>query len=126
MFVDMPWLQEKFANFFRTQLFSKRHSGNYYITTQPHDHHVDLPSEDEEGFDNLIPQECDNPLFPTYNTVASTAFFKQRRVGYSITFDRDRKTRQRDSLYKIARTYDGLIDINGNDCDPEKDYNNWS
>ena len=54
MFVDMPWLQEKFASFFEHD-FSKRHSGNYYITTQPHDHHVDLPSEDEEGFDNLIP-----------------------------------------------------------------------
>ena len=126
MFVDMPWLQEKFSNFFEHN-FSKKHSGNYYITTQPHDHHVDLPSEDEEGFDNLIPyKSVIIPLFLTHHTAASTAFFKQRRVGYSITFDRDRKTRQRDSLYKIARTYDGLIDINGNDCDPEKDYNNWS
>lgn len=126
MFIDLPWMQQKFEQLFKCK-FSNLHSGNYYITTQPHDHHVDLPSEEETGFDNLIPfKSVIIPLFLTYNTVASTAFFKQRRIDYSITFDRDYQTDQKDSLYQLARTYDGLIDQYGNTCDPEKNYGNWS
>ena len=126
MFIDMPWLQDKFTKLFPFP-FSKQHSGNYYITTQPHDHHVDLPSEEEKDFDNLIPyKSVIIPLFITHNTWAWTSFFKQRRIGYSVTFDRDFETDQKDSLYRIAREYDGLIDQFGNQCDPEKDYNNWT
>jgi len=126
MFKDLEWLRPKFVDLFKTE-FSKKHSGNFYITTQPHDHHVDLPSEDEEGFENLIPfKSVIIPLFLTHNCWATTTFFKQRRVGYSITFDRDHLTSQKDSLYKIAREYDGLIDQNGNPCDAEKDYKQWS
>ena len=43
MFKDLEWLRPKFVDLFKIE-FSKKHSGNFYITTQPHDHHVDLPS----------------------------------------------------------------------------------
>ena len=58
MFANLKWLTPKFEEIFGKDSFAKEHSGNFYITAQPHDAHVDLPTEDEEEnrwFDNLIP-----------------------------------------------------------------------
>jgi len=130
MFKNISWLQYKFEELFGRGEFADEHTGNYYITTQPHDCHVDLPTEEFERkrwFDNLIPyKSVIIPLFLTHQTRAWTAFFKQRRIGYSVTFDRDYSSLQEKSLYRIARVYDGLIDINGNELDTEKDYGQWS
>lgn len=130
MFIDIPWLQYKFEELFGRGEFSKEHSGNFYITSQAHDAHVDLPNEEEEKhrwYDNMIPyKSVIIPLFLTHDTRAWTVFFKQRRIGYSVTFDRDYSTKQENSAYRIARVYDGLIDQFGNPTDPEKDYANWS
>ena len=130
MFIDLPWLQYKFEELFGRGEFAQQHTGNYYITTQPHDAHIDLPTETEERhrwYDNLIPyKSVIIPLFLTHYTRAWTAFFKQRKIGYSVTFDRDHMSKQENSDYKIAREYKGLIDQLGNDCDPETDYDNWT
>lgn len=130
MFSDLPWLQFKFEEYFGRGEFSKEHSGNFYITSQPHDCHVDLPNEEEERhrwYDNLIPyKSVIIPLFLTHDTRAWTVFYKQRRIGYSVTFDRDFSSKQENSTYRIIREYDGLIDQFGNPTDAEKNYGQWS
>lgn len=130
MFRNIGWLQYKFEELFGRGEFASPHSGNFYITSQPHDCHVDLPTEDEETnrwYDNLIPyKSVIIPLFLTHDTRAWTVFYKQRRIGYSVTFDRDYTSSQDNSAYRIARVYDGLIDQFGNPCDSEKDYGQWS
>lgn len=130
MFKKMPWLQYRFEELFGRGEFSTEHSGNFYITTQPHDCHVDLPTEDEHThrwYDNMIPwKSVIIPLFLRHGTKAWTAFYKQRRIGYSVTFDRDFSSSQDNSAYRIARVYDGLVDQFGNPTDAEKDYGQWS
>ncbi len=130
MFANLKWLTPKFEELFGKDSFAKEHSGNFYITAQPHDAHVDLPTEDEEEnrwFDNLIPwKSVIVPLFLTHDTAAWTVFFNQRRIGYSVTFDRDFSAKQEHSGYRIARDYEGFIDSKGIAMDTEKDYKDWT
>jgi|TARA_R110000764_G_scaffold194303_1_gene279631 hypothetical protein len=101
-------MQDKFESILKHD-FSKHHTGNYYITTQLHDAHVDLMTESETQFDwaeNLIPyKSCVIPLGITAGAEAHTAFFKQRHIGTSVTFDRVGQSSQDKSMYKIAREY---------------------
>ena len=111
LFEDFSWLQDKFESILKHD-FSKHHTGNYYITTQLHDAHVDLMTEAETEFDwaeNLLPyKSCVIPLGITAGAEAYTAFFKQRYIGTSITFDRVGQSLQDKSMYKIAREYPTL------------------
>ena len=108
LFEDFPWMQDKFESILKHD-FSKHHTGNYYITTQLHDAHVDLMTEAETQFDwaeNLIPyKSCIIPLGITAGAEAYTAFFKQRHIGTSVTFDRTGQSSQDNSMYDISRTY---------------------
>jgi hypothetical protein len=111
LFKDLPWMQDKFESILKHD-FSEHHTGNYYITTQLHDAHVDLMTESETEFDwaeNLIPyKSCVIPLVITASAEAYTAFFKQRYIGTSMTFDRVGQSSQDKSMYKIAREYPEL------------------
>ena len=111
MFEDFPWMQDKFESILKHD-FSEHHTGNYYITTQLHDAHVDLMTESETKFDwaeKLIPyKSCVIPLGITAGAEAYTAFFKQRHIGTSITFDRVGQSSQDKSMYEIAREYPDL------------------
>ena len=65
LFKNCNWLDDIFGNILGD--YYKHHSGNFYITTQLHDAHVDLLTEDETNrFDwakNVIPfQELCNSL----------------------------------------------------------------
>jgi hypothetical protein len=99
--------------------YYKHHSGNFYVTTQLHDAHVDLLTEEEtnrfEWAKNVVPyKSCVIPLVITDGADAHTAFFNERHVGTSITFDRVEISSQENSDYEIAREYPDLYDINGN------------
>jgi hypothetical protein len=111
LFEYFPWMQDKFESILMHD-FSEHHTGNYYITTQLHDAHVDLMTEAETQFDwaeNLIPyKSCVIPLGITAGAEAYTAFFKQRYIGTSITFDRVGQSSQDNSMYEIAREYPEL------------------
>ena len=111
LFEDFAWLQDKFESILKHN-FSQYHTGNYYITTQLHDAHVDLMTESETKFDwaeNLIPyKSCVIPLGITAGAEAHTAFFKQRHIGTSVTFDRVGQSSQDKSMYEISREYPTL------------------
>jgi len=111
LFEKFDWLQEKFETLLQHD-FSCHHTGNYYITTQLHDAHVDLMTEYESKFDwasNLIPyKSCVIPLAIASGAEAYTAFFKQRHVGYSVTFDKAGQSSQENSMYNISRDYPEL------------------
>lgn len=112
----IDWLRD----FMHEQIgdYANIHTGNYYITTQPHDAHCDLLTQDEcdhdDDFNKLVPyKSVIIPLGITHNTAAHTAFFKQRHIGYSVTLDREYDTSQDDSMYDIAREYPDFYDVDG-------------
>ena len=125
---ELDFLKSKFINLFKN--FSEKHTGNFFITNRLHDAHVDLISEMEsknEWFDNLIPyKSVIIPLFLTKGETAHTAFMDQRRIGYSVIFDRDYLSPDESAMYEILRDYNGLIDINGNPTISKIDLNQWS
>jgi len=106
--------------------FSDKHTGNFYITTQLHDAHVDLLTErecDEDWTKQVVPyKSAVIPLMITNWSDAHTAFFNQRHIGYSVTFDRMEVSEQGNSDYVVAREYPECVDIDGNVLDMEKDY----
>ena len=117
LFERCPFLNEVFAN--ELGDYYKHHSGNFYMTTQLHDAHVDLLTEEEtsrfEWAKNVVPyKSCVIPLIITDGADAHTAFFNERHIGTSITFDRVEVSSQENSDYEIAREYPDLYDINGN------------
>lgn len=126
MIYALDFLENKFKDLLGD--FSRRHSGNYFIASKPHDVHTDLLTEDEGDWtDNLIPyKSVIIPLFLTRGAQAHTAFMHQRRIGYSVIFDRDYLSADDSSCYEILREYNGLIDINGNPTDPDLDSGDWS
>lgn len=128
MMKDLDFLSSKFSNLFGE--FSHKHTGNFFITNRLHDAHVDLISEDEaqnDWFDNLIPyKSVIIPLFLTKGETAHTAFMDQRRIGYSVIFDRDYLSPDESAMYEILREYDSLIDTDGNPTDLEIDLNQWT
>jgi len=104
----IPWFEERMIEHIGE--FAKNHSGNYYITTQLHDAHVDLLTEKEcneyEWSNNVIPyKSCVIPLLITEGAEAYTAFFNQRHIGNSITLDRVSISSQDNSDYTISREY---------------------
>lgn len=111
-----PWLKEiihqEIGDF-----YEREHSGNYFITTQLHDAHADLITEEEtteEWTDGIIPyKSCVIPLIISARAIAHTAFFHQRHVGYSITLDRENISSQDDSMYEIAREYPDFYMMDG-------------
>jgi hypothetical protein len=116
MFRVLPWLQNLFEN--EIEPFADSHSGNFYITTQLHDIHADLLTEKEvnehEDFSGLIPyKSCVIPLAIGHNASASTAFFDQRHIGFSITLDRNYQSLQDNSLYEISREYPDFYMMDG-------------
>jgi hypothetical protein len=125
MIYTLDFLKNKFKDLLGD--FSKKHSGNYFISSKPHDVHTDLLTKDEGDWtDNLIPyKSVIIPLFLTKNTQAHTAFMHQRRIGYSVIFDRDYLSLDNSSCYEILREYDGLIDINGKPTDLKLNSSDW-
>tara|TARA_B100000035_G_C21024254_1_gene565439 strand:+ start:776 stop:1534 length:759 start_codon:yes stop_codon:yes gene_type:complete len=123
---DLEFMYNKFKELLGD--FSKMHTGNYFISSKPHDIHTDLVTEDENDIsENLIPyKSIIIPLFLTKNAQAHTAFMHQRRIGYSVIFDRDYMSPDESSCYEILREYNGLIDINGNPTDPDLEPNDWT
>lgn len=107
LFTDLDWIQPLFES--ELGDFSDIHSGNYFITTQLHDAHVDLLTESETNehwaADLLLYKSCVIPLMISNNRPAFTAFFDQRHIGYSITLDRANQSLQEKSLYEISRDY---------------------
>lgn len=129
MMSDLPDITAKFKDLLGD--FAKVHTGNYFITSQLHDAHVDLISQDEEinnsWITNLIPyKSVIIPLFLTKGSQACTAFMNQRRIGYSVIFDKDYLSGDESSMYEILRSYNGLIDINGTPTDDNLDLNQWT
>lgn len=121
MFDDLPWLDEKFNNILDP--YYSKHTGNFYITTQLHDCHVDLLTDTEtEDFDwthNVIPyKSVVIPLMMSTGADAFTAFFDQRHIGHSITLDRNFNSHQGDSMYELARTYPTFYLKDGSESDP--------
>jgi hypothetical protein len=128
MFKTNKWLTHKFTEALGE--FDPVLTGNFYITIQHHDTHVDLINEDEENdpvFHNLIPwKSVVFPMFLSENADCYTAFMHQRRIGYAATFDRESLTQQKDSSYKLFREYDGFLDVNGNPLPSTNDSPGWS
>jgi len=126
MIYKLDFLENKFKDLLGD--FSRRHSGNYFIASKPHDVHTDLLTEDESHWtENLIPyKSVIIPLFLTKGARAHTAFMQQRRIGYSVIFDRDYLSTDDSSCYEILREYNGLIDVHGNPTDPNLEPTNWS
>lgn len=117
LFLNCPWLDEIFSDILVDD-YSKYHSGNFYITTQLHDAHVDLLTyEETERFHwakNIIPwKSCVIPLIITDGADAHTAFFNERHIGTSVTFDRVQVSSQDNSDYELAREYPALYGIDG-------------
>ena len=117
MFKKLPWLDKKFLTIFDS--YYKNHTGNFYITTQLHDCHVDLLTEDElNDYDwthKVIPwKSVVIPLMLSHNAKTYTAFFKQRHIGNSITIDNDYVSEQGDSMYKLVRKHPTFYDADGN------------
>jgi len=142
LFRDNPWLTDKFTEAIG-EFDDNSQTGNYYITNQLHDAHVDLISEEEVKNDeywtihshdehipvtnNIIPwKSVVFPLFLSYEADCYTAYMHQRRIGYATTFDRDYLTEQADSSYTLARNYDGFIDVNGNPLPNTNDSPGWT
>ena len=129
MMKTQKWMNDKFKEVFSD--YSRCHTGNFYITNQHHDAHVDLISE-KEGLEhwahNQIPFK--SVVFPLYlsplNAECHTAFMKQRRIGYAATFDKSSRSEQKDSDYKLYREYDGFIDINGNPLPTTNNSEDWT
>lgn len=99
--------------------YYSHHSGNFYMTTQLHDAHVDLLTEAEthrfSWTQNVVPwKSCVIPLVITPYADAQTAFFNERHIGYSVTFDRVGASSQANSDYTLAREYPTLYDVDGN------------
>lgn len=118
VFKSCTWLAPKMREVIGD--FADNHSGNYYITTQLHDAHVDLLSETETQrpefawSKNVIPyKSCVIPLVITPKADAYTAFFHQRHIGYSFTFDRVNISEQENSDYTIIRSYPDFYNIDG-------------
>jgi hypothetical protein len=128
LFKDLDFLKSKCTDVFGK--FADEHTGNFFITNRLHDIHVDLIAETEASnpwYDNLIPyKSVIIPLFLTKDETAHTTFMEQRRIGYSVIFDRDFLSPSESSIYEIQREYTDLIDINGNQTDPNIDLNQWS
>lgn len=117
IFKAMPVLDEKFSKLLGD--YSKHHTGNFYITTQLHDAHVDLITEHEANefpwTNNVIPyKSVVIPLLISNHADAHTAFYKQRHIGYSLTFDKAHVSSQDDSMYEIAREYPEFYTLDGN------------
>ena len=124
LFRDNPWLTDKFTEALG-EFDDDSQTGNYYITNQLHDAHVDLISEEEvledqktceadptwvAVTDTIVPwKSVVFPLFLSYEADCYTAYMNQRRIGYATTFDRDYLTEQADSSYTLARNYEGFI-----------------
>ena len=124
MFENLTWLDDKFSEILGD--YYSKHTGNFYITTQLHDCHVDLLTDEEtQTFDwthNVIPyKSVVIPLMLSSNTETHTAFFEQRHIGHSVTLDRSFDSHQQDSMYKIARDYPIFYDVDGNLCDTDID-----
>lgn len=120
IFNKMPILDKKFTELLGD--YHKNHTGNYYITTQLHDLHVDLLTEEEcnnEQYSwtkNVIPyKSVVIPLMISENANAYTVFYKQRHIGYSITLDKAGVSEQKDSMYHLSRDYPifETVDIQG-------------
>lgn len=129
MFESLPWLDDKFSDILDD--YFEKHTGNFYITTQLHDCHVDLLTDEEtETFDwihQVIPyKSVVIPLMISSND-AHTVFFDQRHIGHSVTLDRSYSSQQDNSMYKIARDYPTFYDVNGVECDTnaELDFENY-
>lgn len=124
LFEDIDWMQPFFEK--ELGLFSEHHTGNYYITTNLHDIHVDLMTEYETKFDwaqNLLPyKSCVIPLAISADAEAYTAFFSQRHIGYSTTFDRYGQSSQDKSMYKITRNYPEFVELKSNNNDKFDNY----
>lgn len=125
IFINLPWLQTLFEN--EMEAFSEHHSGNFFITTQLHDIHADLLTQQEtelySNWEDLVPyKSCVIPLAIGYNSIAYTAFFDQRHIGFSITLDRDYQSSQKNSLYKISREYPDFYLLNGKVDNNENNY----
>ena len=110
MFDHIPELDDVFKNLIGE--YSTHHTGNFYITTQLHDAHADLLTADECAQDmfhwtnKMIPyKSAIIPLLISSKSFASTAFYKQRHIGHSITLDRVNISSQDNSMYEIAREY---------------------
>lgn len=104
----VPWFRERMME--QIGKFSDHHTGNYYITTQLHDAHVDLLTEVEcneyPWTASVVPyKSCVIPLLITEGADAYTAFFNQRHTGNSITLDRASISSQENSDYTISRSY---------------------
>jgi hypothetical protein len=127
LFEIIPGFTAKFESIIGK--FADNHTGNYYITTQLHDAHVDLITQSESERDefawtnSVIPyKSVVIPLMITEGADAHTAFFDQRHIGHSITFDRVNASSQENSDYEIARNYPDFYDINGNVVSSSEDY----
>lgn len=123
IFLEIPWLQDLFEN--EMESFSSEHSGNYFITTQLHDIHADLLTENEtiDDFLNVVPyKSCVIPLAIGNWSKAYTAFFNQRHIGFSITLDRNYQSSQDNSLYEISREYPDFYLEDGS-VSPDTKYN---
>lgn len=108
MIPRLPKLQGLFKDIIGD--YYSHHTGNFYITTQLHDAHADLLSEDEcksQGWtNNVIPyKSVIIPLLMDTEKPQFTSFFKQRHIGYSVTFDKVNYTSQDNSMYKLASEY---------------------
>lgn len=108
MFESISWLETKFQTLLGDYWIN--HTGNFYITTQLHDCHVDLLTEDEltiyDWTHKVIPwKSVVIPLMLSHNAETYTAFLKQRHIGNSITIDRDYVSEQNDSMYELARDH---------------------
>ena len=110
IFKDIPEIKEIFNELIGD--FYKYHTGNFYITTMLHDAHVDLLTEQEcntkdfEWTDNIIPyKSAIIPLLVNDDADAYTAFFRERHIGYSVTFDKAGYSYDKNSDYNIAREY---------------------
>ena len=128
MFKTNKWLTHKFTEALGE--FDPVQTGNFYITIQHHDAHVDLINEEESTdptFQNLIPwKSVVFPLFLSEDADCYTTYMHKRRIGYAATFDRESLTQQDNSSYKLFREYDGFLDVNGKPLPSTNDSPGWS
>ena len=117
----VPWLGERIKE--QIGEFYSCHSGNFFITTQLHDAHVDLLTATEcytySWSNNVVPyKSVVIPLLITEDAKAHTAFFNQRHIGYSVTLDRVGVSEQENSDYSISREYPEFTEY-GNKTDAD-------
>ena len=127
MFANINWLDAKFRNIFDN--YFENHTGNFYITTQLHDCHVDLLTEAElDDYDwthRVIPwKSVVVPLMLSHNAQTYTAFFKQRHIGNSITIDKDYVSDQGDSMYELSREHPTYYLQDGSVSENDAQFNN--